>query len=80
VARAPRPTLFEEFGGRIRACRVEQSMSQETLGLEAGLHPTYISSVERGHRNVSLKNIVTIAEVLDVDPGDLLVGLRSRRR
>jgi transcriptional regulator with XRE-family HTH domain len=38
----------------------------------AGLHFTYVSSVERGARNISLVNIVRIANALDIDAGELV--------
>lgn len=40
-----------------------------------GLHFTYISSLERGERNVSLVNILRLAKALDVDPARLVGGL-----
>lgn len=52
-------------------------MSQEALAEKADLHRTYMGSVERGERNVSLDNILRIAEALGVDPGELVTGLRS---
>jgi transcriptional regulator with XRE-family HTH domain len=54
-------------------------MSQEALGFAAGLHPTYVSGVERGVRNISLRNIVALASALRVNPGDLLDGLKPDR-
>jgi transcriptional regulator with XRE-family HTH domain len=44
--------------------RDEAGLSQEELAFRAGVHPTYVSSVERGHRNISLINIHAIAEGL----------------
>jgi len=41
----------------------------------AGMHFTYISSVEQGERNVSLENVVRLAAALGLDPGDLVRGL-----
>lgn len=41
------------------------------------MHFTYVGSVERGERNISLVNIVRLAAALSVDPGELLRGLRS---
>lgn len=63
------------FGARVRARRLELGLSQEELGVAASLHRTYIGSMERGERNVSLLNIVRVAEALAVDPGDLVRGL-----
>jgi transcriptional regulator with XRE-family HTH domain len=48
----------------------------ERFAEEAGLHWTYIGSIERGERNVSLLNIVRLAAALGVDPSDLVGGLR----
>ena len=64
------------FGERVRARRLELGMSQEALGEVAGLHRTYVSSLERGHRNVALINIVRLAAALDVDPADLVGGIK----
>lgn len=56
----------------IRRIRSEIGVSQEELAARAGLHRTYISSVERAQRNISLENIFTIAQALGCDPRDLL--------
>ena len=68
--------MLEEFGVRVRARRLERGLSQERLGFSSGLHPTYISGVERGVRNLSLRNIVAIATALKIDPGELVRGLK----
>jgi len=59
------------FGERIRALRQERGLSQERLAEMAGVHRTYLSSLERGERNVSLDNIHAIAEALGVPPAEL---------
>lgn len=61
-----------EFGARVRARRLELGRTQEQLAEAAGLHFTYVSSVERGERNISLRNIIRLAAALDVDPGELV--------
>jgi transcriptional regulator with XRE-family HTH domain len=59
------------FGERIRALRQNRGLSQERLAELAGIHRTYLSSLERGERNVSLDNIYAIAEALGVSPAEL---------
>ena len=73
--RATRPS--REFGRRVRALREERGWSQERLAERAGLHPTYVSSVERGERNVTLLSILRLAGALRADPGDLVRGMRA---
>jgi transcriptional regulator with XRE-family HTH domain len=60
------------FGRRLRELRKERGLSQEELAFRAGLHRTYVSSAERGERNVSLINIKRLAKALGVDMCDLL--------
>jgi transcriptional regulator with XRE-family HTH domain len=59
------------FGDRIRQLRDERMLSQEQLAHLAGIHPTYLSGVERGKRNLSLVNIQRLARALDVAPSAL---------
>ena len=63
------------FGQRVRSFRAKRSLSQEQLADLAELDRTYISGIERGIRNVSLINIVKIADALDIKPSDLLKGI-----
>jgi transcriptional regulator with XRE-family HTH domain len=65
-----------EFGKRVRERRVALGLSQMALADLVGLHFTYVSSVERGERNISLENIVRLADALDTDAGTLMSGLR----
>lgn len=60
------------FGHRIRELRGKRGLSQEALADAAGLHRTYVGSVERGERNISLDNIYVLAEALGVRGRDLL--------
>ena len=59
------------FGRRLRELRLLKGMSQEALAFESGLHRTYVSSAERGARNVSLINIEKLALALAVPVRDL---------
>jgi transcriptional regulator with XRE-family HTH domain len=64
------------LGKSIRLRRLALGLSQEKLAEAAGLHWTYVSSVERGKRNVSLINIVAIAKALGVSASALLSKIR----
>lgn len=64
--------LLSEFGACVRNARLSLGLSQEKLALECGLDRTYISSVERGKRNVSLINICKIAATLGIPASELL--------
>lgn len=52
-------------------------VSQETLADLAGLHRTYIGGIERGERNLSLKNIFVLALALKTTPSSLLADVES---
>ena len=61
-----------QFGRNLRAYRIQRQLSQEDLGEIAGLHRTYISGLERGIRNPSIRIVAQLADALGVEPGDLL--------
>jgi transcriptional regulator with XRE-family HTH domain len=63
------------FGRRVRVLREVKSLSQEQLAEMAGLHRTYVSSLERGQRNVGLDNVFALAKALGVSPAELFQGL-----
>ena len=60
------------LAGNLRRLRKVTGLSQEGLAERAGLHRTYVSSVERAERNVSLENIFVLANALGVEPADLV--------
>lgn len=68
--------LMIAFGQRIRTLRHAMGWSQEDLAERTGLDRTYISSVERGQRNISLNNIAALATALEVSFAELFEGLK----
>jgi transcriptional regulator with XRE-family HTH domain len=67
------------FGKRLRRIREKVGVSQEKLAEMAKLHRTYVSSVERGRRNISLLNIDRLARALDVSLRALMPDSRPDR-
>ncbi len=63
--------VMRAFGERVREIRKHRGWSQEELSHRVGLDRSYIGGVERGERNVSLKNIHAIAAALGVPTGRL---------
>lgn len=61
-------TIEEKFGSTLRYFRLANNLSQEKLAIKTGLHRTYIGSIERGERNISLKNILILCHALKVKP------------
>jgi transcriptional regulator with XRE-family HTH domain len=64
--------ILKIFAQKVRALRLEKGWTQEELGRRADLHRTYIGSIERYERNVSLLNVERIARALGVGVKDLL--------
>ena len=64
--------ILKKFSQRVKNLRLEKGWSQEELARRADLHRTYIGSIERHERNVSLLNIERIAKALKVNIKDLL--------
>jgi ribosome-binding protein aMBF1 (putative translation factor) len=67
----PAEEVQKQFGTRMRALRQQRGLSQEELAFSCNLDRTYIGSVERGERNISLVNIHTIAAALGASPKEL---------
>jgi transcriptional regulator with XRE-family HTH domain len=62
---------LKRFGEQVRALREETGLSQEGLAAKVGIHRTYLGGVERGERNICLRNIIRLAEALGVHPREL---------
>jgi transcriptional regulator with XRE-family HTH domain len=70
-----RTNITERFGRRVRDLRQRAKLSQEEFAARCDLDRTYISGIERGKRNVALRNIEAIAQALQITMSDLLKGI-----
>ena len=64
-----------KFGERIKNLRIEKRLSQEKLAYQSNIDRTYISSIEKGKRNVSLEIIQKLSEGLEISVETLMKGL-----
>jgi transcriptional regulator with XRE-family HTH domain len=72
----PRHTaILTRFGQRVRELRRRDGYSQESFAHKCGLDRTYIGGIERGERNVALRNVEAIAHALGISLSKLLKGL-----
>lgn len=60
------------FANNLREARLRRGWSQEDLAEESGLHRTYVGSVERGERNISVDNMECLAKAVGVELIELL--------
>lgn len=65
-----------EFGQNLRRLRLESGLTQEKLGELSGLHRNYISSVERGERNVGISSIFRLAKGLKIHPSRMFEHIK----
>ena len=66
------PEIEKTLGDAVKAYRVANGWSQEQLSFESGLHRTYVGAVERGEKNLTVKNLVRISLALGVSASALL--------
>ena len=57
--------IAAEFGQRVKQLRTEADLTQEELAEKVGMHPTFISNLERGYRVPSLPTVLRVADGLD---------------
>lgn len=67
--------ILERFGQRVRELRRAEGLSQEAFAAKCGLDRTYMGGIERGERNVALRNIDLIAKTLKMSLSELMQGL-----
>jgi transcriptional regulator with XRE-family HTH domain len=64
--------LVRQLGVNVRRLRVAKGMSQEQLALDCGMKRSYVSDVERGTRNPTVRALGRLAVALQADPADLI--------
>jgi transcriptional regulator with XRE-family HTH domain len=67
--------ILKRFGQRVRELRTAKGWSQEGFAHEVGLDRTYVGGIERGERNVALRNVEKLARTLGVSLSELMRGL-----
>jgi len=60
----------EKFASRLKLLRKESGLSQEKLAHKSGIDRTYVASVERGKRNISINNISKLVDALGISLAD----------
>lgn len=71
--------LQRVVGQNLLAIRKRQDLSQEAFAELLGFHRTYVAAIERGEKNLSLRSLERLAELLGVSPLDLLRPPGRRR-
>ena len=72
---AERHDILKRFGQRVRELRSKQGLSQEAFAERCGLDRTYVGGIERGERNLALRNINSIAKALGMSLAELMRSL-----
>ena len=67
--------LLKAVGLRIRALRLQQGRSQQTMAANAGLNDSHLVDIERGERDLSTSTLKRIATALGIDVSALLEGV-----
>ncbi|MBW3097521.1 helix-turn-helix domain-containing protein [Pseudohoeflea coraliihabitans] len=73
-------SLEKKFGQNVRYWRKKRGLSQEELADRAQLHATYVSGIETGYRNPTVKIIGRIADALDIEPSLLFEDPEKARK
>lgn len=72
-------SLAKQFGALIRHLRLEQEMSQEEFAHYCNLHRTYIGSIERGEKTVSIETANKIAKALGIPLSQIFLQLEAEQ-
>ncbi len=68
----PRSGPLKAFGEVVRELRERRNLSQMDLYMECGIDRTFLSAIERGVQSPTLKTIVRLSEVLEVQPSEMM--------
>lgn len=63
--------ILKDFGLRVKQLRLERNWTQQDLADQSGFHKNYIGMVERGERNISLRNIELLANAFAIEIAEL---------
>jgi transcriptional regulator with XRE-family HTH domain len=80
VTRRADSEIAVEFGRRLLSAGRAAGLTQELLAEKAGLHPVTISTLENAKRSATVPTLVRVAQALDLDPAELVRGLRAGGR
>ena len=69
--------VLKRLGKTIRFYRHKKKLTQSQLAYYAGLHRAYVGHVERGEKNISIVNLVRIADAMGVPPSELVSGIEK---
>lgn len=69
--------ILAALGLNVRRQREARQLTQEKLAEKAGLDPTYISGIERGLRNLGIKNVARLAKALGLTTAELCQGVEA---
>ncbi len=64
--------IKQKFGEKLKKIRLEKGLSQEALALSADIDRTYIPSIEKGERNVSITILAKLSKALGMSISQLL--------
>lgn len=68
-------SVQKRFGLKIRNLRLAKNLSQEAFADECALDRSYIGGVERGERNISIKNIEKVALALNISISEMMESI-----
>ena len=67
-------TSIDRFARNVAQARRQAGLTQEEVSARSGVHPTEVSRIERGERDVRVSTVYRLAEALGTSPGSLLDG------